>query len=610
MTYIFDFEVFAFNWILVAKPLNGEPLVFCNDNEAVLDFMGEGPLLCGFNNKNYDNHILKAVLFNMSASEIKQINDFIIAGGNGWDCPLLQNKYTYFNSFDLMDDMQAGLSLKSIEAHLGMNIRESSVPFDIDRPLTDDELEEVIEYCKADVDATEKLFRLRENYLKNKVYIGSLKGLPPEKALYMTNAKLTAAYLDATRQEHDDEREYVYPDNLKREFIPDEVFAFFDRLHDKSIPDEEVFSSKYSFNIGECECTVGLGGLHGAIPHYREKATDTRTIRSQDVGSFYPHIMIYEGFASRNIPNAQIYADVLEERMQAKHAGDKDKANALKLVCNTTYGAMLNEYNDLFDPRMGRSVCITGQLRLLELAGHLVAECPTLKVLQCNTDAVMVSLDTTDLDTYYAICKEWQKRTRYELEEDIISEIVQKDVNGYIEIAEDGSIKIKGGYLVRGISTAGAFNINNNATIIPKAIIAYYKDGTPIEDTINACNDILEFQLIAKASSKYSAVYHKQEGYKVPAQKCNRVYASKQHLLGTLYKIHKETGAEAKIADLPEHCVIDNDNHLTIHSVDKDWYIRKAKKMADDFLGIRPPKKNTRKINQLAKQALAILEGV
>ena len=76
-----------------------------------------------------------------------------------------------------------------------------------------------------------------------------------------------------------------------------------------------------------------------------------------------------------------------------KKAGDKATANALKLVLNTTYGAMLNKYNDLYDPLMGRSVCISGQLQLLEMAIHLIQDCPTLKIIQLNTDGIMVSLD-------------------------------------------------------------------------------------------------------------------------------------------------------------------------------------------------------------------------
>ena len=324
---------------------------------------------------------------------------------------------------------------------------------------------------------------------------------------------------------------------------------------------------------------------------------------------YYPHLLTINGYISRNIPDPGVYAKMLEERMQAKKSGDKAKANALKLVANTTYGAQLNAYNDLYDPLMARSTCISGQLYLLELANHLYKGIDGLRVAALNTDGIMVEFDDSQYDDVNAIIREWQDRTGFTLEEDKIKTLIQGNVNNYIEIGYDDSLKIKGGYLVRGISTAGAFNINNTYTIIPKAIIAYYKDGTPIEDTINACNEPLEFQMVAKASSKYAAVWHIVNGYRVQVQRCNRVYAAKDKTLGTLYKTHKETGTDAKIADLPEHCVIDNDNHISIEEIDKAWYIRKAKKMADDFLGIEPPKVNKRTINRLMKEALKILEG-
>ena len=80
--------------------------------------------------------------------------------------------------------------------------------------------------------------------------------------------------------------------------------------------------------------------------------------------------MTLMGYTSRNIPSPDVYAATIERRVKAKRAGDKATANALKLVLNTTYGAMLNKYNALYDPLMGRSVCISGQLFLLELANH------------------------------------------------------------------------------------------------------------------------------------------------------------------------------------------------------------------------------------------------
>ncbi len=316
-----------------------------------------------------------------------------------------------------------------------------------------------------------------------------------------------------------------------------------------------------------------------------------RIIRNFDVASYYPHLMTICGYTSRNIPSPEVFENVLEQRMKAKAAGDKATANALKLVVNTTYGAMLNQYNDLFDPLMGRSVCITGQLFLLELAQNLYQNIEDLVIVQLNTDGVMLEFYEDQYDEVLAIVNEWQSRTGFELEEDSVALIAQKDVNNYVEVQPNGSVKTKGGYLVRGIAPAGAFNINNNACIVATALKEYFVNGTPVEETINGCNDIFQFQLIAKAGAKYREAYHLVDGEQVPVQKVNRVYATKDERYGKLFKVKAENDATAKIEMLPEHCIIDNDNQLSIDDVDKTFYIEMAKKRINDFLGVKPEKK-------------------
>lgn len=268
--YTYDTEVFAHDFIVVFKDKEtGEYAVFHNDNLGVREFISEDAIYCGFNTKHYDQYIIKAICAGFSPEEVKQVNDWIIGGGQGWECPLLQGVFFRFYNVDIMDDMQMGLSLKAIEGHLGMSIEETEVDFNLDRPLTEDELALTIKYCKHDVDATEKVTSIRKNYLNNKVYLGGLKGIEPPKALAMTNAKLTAAYLDARKTvEYNDERNYKYPENLRREYIPEEVFNFFDRLYDESIPSEELFKSKLNITVGDCPVTLGFGGIHGAIPNF------------------------------------------------------------------------------------------------------------------------------------------------------------------------------------------------------------------------------------------------------------------------------------------------------------------------------------------------------
>lgn len=90
-------------------------------------------------------------------------------------------------------------------------------------------------------------------------------------------------------------------------------------------------------------------------------------------------------------------------------------------------------------------------------------------------------------------------------------------------------------------------------------------------------------------------------GKKIQVQKVNRVYATKDWRMGTLYKVHAETGRPSKIGGLPANCIIDNKNELAIEAVDKDHYIQKAKKMIDDYLGIKPKRVNRRKVNQIKR---------
>lgn len=326
-----------------------------------------------------------------------------------------------------------------------------------------------------------------------------------------------------------------------------------------------------------------------------------RIVRNFDVGSYYPHLMTVNGYTSRNIPSPKIYEDVLNRRMEAKASGDKTTANALKLVCNTTYGCLLNQYNDLFDPLMGRSVCISGQLYLLELCIHLYQDIPELKLLQNNTDGLMVEFDDSQYDKVKEITQEWQDRTGFDLEEDTVIKIAQKDVNNYVEVQPGGRAKAKGGYLVKGIAPAGAFNVNNSCVIVATALKEFFVNGTPVEDTINGCDDIFQFQIIAKAGIKYKEAYHIVDGVKEPVQKVNRVYATADERYGKIYKVKSEDDSTAKIEMLPEHCIIDNDNQLSIADVDKTFYIEMAKKRVNDFMGIKPAKiKKPRRTKQMA----------
>lgn len=342
-----------------------------------------------------------------------------------------------------------------------------------------------------------------------------------------------------------------------------------------------------------------------------------RILRNYDVQSYYPSLMVRNGYTSRNIPSAEDFAEVYHTRLEAKRTGDKHTDKTLKLILNTTYGASLASTNPLFDPLMGRSICISGQLYLLELAENLYQTIPELRIVALNTDGILIEFDDSNYTEVLEIIDEWQERTGFVLEEDKIRSLFQRDVNNYILVFENGKVKVKGG-LTSGIPEGGAFKINNDYVIVKQAVIDYFVNGTPARETIMGCDDIHKFQLIAKAGGGYRSVYHvapnfeaykknwqKENRYRDEArrvwksppflwehyngprrliQRVNRVYASQSASLGTIMKV-KPDGTVGKIGGLPDHCVVDNKNSLTIDQIDREWYVGEAERFISEYLG-------------------------
>ena len=603
--WIYDCEVFAHDWVFVAKqPVEGgEQIVLHNDAPALrwwADAFGSQELIIGgYNTKHYDQWILRAIYAGATPEEIKGISDWIISGNNGWDHPyFISVPWPPWTNFDLMDDIPVPLRLKEIEGNLGMDIEESKVSFDIDRPLTDEERNEVIRYCCHDVNAAIRLYHERKDYLQSKIAVGAMCGLSAGESLRLTNAKLTAEFLGAQPPQTDwpDRDVYEFPENLIITKYP-QVIEFFADVD----PERK---RKLEIEIAGVPHTVAWGGLHGARECYQEERTETRRISTRDVTSYYPSLMIVNGYMSRNVPDPDEFRRVYERRIEAKKAGDKATADALKLVLNTTFGAMNNPYNKLYDPRMALAVCVSGQLYLIDLIEKL-EEVPTFRLIQSNTDGLIISYDADHEAEINTVIDEWSRRTGFGMEATEVEKIVQKDVNNYVLRTTDGEIKVKGGYVT---NYNGGDWMNRSLVIVAKAIVANLLDGVPPEETILGCDDMEQFQIITKAGSTYDKVIWQSPGGEVEVQNVNRVFASINRDAGTLYKVKlpKAPGEKErrdKIANLPDHCFIANRAGFKMAMVDKQFYIDLARKRINDYLGIKPekPAKKERKKSMATK---------
>ena len=586
---IYDCEVFAFDWMFVFYDIKLDKFLYVHNNPEELKEIFTSPLTIfgGFNIKHYDNYIVKAILLGYENPQVKHVSDQIInEDKQGWECDELANrKLPYFYSFDLIDDIVAGQSLKSIEGHLGYPIVESSVPFDIPRRLKTDEIEETFKYCKTDVVNTCRFLKIRERYLLTKISLGKMAGLPDYESIALTNAKLSAKYLGAVRKNWSDGRNYIFPNNLDYTRIPKKVFTFFKQIKNQAIHDKELYSTSLKIDIGNCPCTYRWGGVHGSLTKYHAKADLDYIIVDSDVSSLYPSLAIKYNYMSRNVANPQAFVDTVAKRLKAKADGDKALASTLKTPINVYTGALGQQFNDLYDPLQSISIRITGQLALTELTCTLVEEIPSFELLNLNTDGIMYRVKYSEWKKIQEICSAWEKRTMLTLEHDFMKEIYIESTNTLFAIMSDGSTKSVGAATNWGISEKGAWSINNNLVAVKKALVSYLKHEKSIEQSIFENNNLIEYQMIAKAGASYKMVSYTIDGQTMPIQKVNRCYATSDTRYGTIRKRHQLKETDDLIGNLPEHVIIDNNNERTIKDIDKSWYVERAIKMYEDYTG-------------------------
>lgn len=556
----YDFEVFKYDWLVIIMDTDTHKTIsIVNDKQALISFYEQHKdnIWCGYNSRSYDQYILKSILLDFNP---KEVNDFIIQQHKkGWEYSSLFNKVQFYN-YDVMTDRIH--SLKQLEGFLGNNIKETSVPFDINRKLTAAEVQETIKYCMSDVMNTINVFiQRKEEFSSQMALIKTFK--LPLKYINKTKPQISALILGASRHEYNDEFDITIPDTLrikKYQYIVDWYKNPENRTYDKSL-ETEVAGAPHIF---------AWGGVHGAIEKYSGKGLFINC----DVASLYPSIMIEYGYLSRNISQPKKYAEIKTTRLKLKKEKNPMQA-PYKIVLNSTYGAMKDKYNQLYDPLMANNVCITGQLLLLDLIEHIEPYC---KLIQSNTDGLFLKVkDEETFEKIKTIAHEWEVRTHLNLEWDTFSKIFQKDVNNYVVIHEDSSYKSKGAY-VKKLST-----LDNDLPIVNRALIDYFVKDIPVKDTINNCNYLLQFQKVVKASSKYKCAMY---GNTVLNERCLRVFASRSRHDKGVYKLKAEGKNPEKFAGTPERCFILNGDIKEMNiprKLDRNWYIETALKRLSDF---------------------------
>lgn len=596
----YDFEVFKYNWLVVVMDMTRKQEHVIIDDPQALDDLYQAnvkDIWVGFNSRHYDQYILKGILCGFDP---KRINDFIILKGNpGWKFSSMLRQIP-LNNYDVMQNTDRGL--KSFEGFMGNDIRESSVPFDIDRKLTPEEIEETVKYCRHDVQQTVQVFLKRKDDFE--AHLGLVKLACGSSGLDLsligkTKAQLSAYILGATQKPHDDEFDIDFPSTMRIEKYT-QVVDWYRNPANRRYTDDKGNKMQLETMIAGVPHQFGWGGVHGALEQYSGEGY----FLNMDVASLYPSLMIRYNLHSRNIPDPSKFTEIYHQRL--KYKAEKNPLQApLKLVLNSTYGVMKDKNNGLYDPLQANRVCVYGQLLLVDLMERLEGHC---QIIQSNTDGVLVKLPDDSDETYYLIddiCHEWEQRTGLTLEFDEYRKVFQKDVNNYIIVPHGELYDAKGKprWKGKGAYVKKLSPLDYDLPILNQALVDYMVKGIPIEKTILDCNDLKEFQLVTKISAKYSEIrhgarYHKEkgldgqitliwdkQGVKIK-EKCIRIFASTKQDDGGVVKINIRKGKPEKIPNSPDHCFIWNDevNGVKVPPyLDKQWYITKARERLKDF---------------------------
>lgn len=578
----YDFEVFRHDWLVViVNPYEQTETVIINDADELSKFHAahRNDIYVGFNSSNYDQYIYNAILCGLDPYKLS--NWIINEKKPPWKFSRELNK-PRINNFDCMIGYHG---LKTLEAFMGESIYESSVPFDIDRKLTEHELAETVDYCRADVWNTMKVFASRIGEFNGYLSLIKMYGLPLS-SLNKTKAQLVADILNAHKSPHNDEFDIQFPPTLSVNKYT-EVLDFYSQNwnYDKESIWVNVCGVWHSF---------GTGGVHGAEGtvlktnknsgklEVDKKASHPITVEGNilhiDVVSYYPSLNIEypEITLSRNIPNPSKVREMRDLRVGFKKSGRVDEAYGLKIAINAIGGATKLSTSKLYDPRQNNNMCIAGQLFLLDLLEKLEGKC---RLLQSNTDGLFLQ-HFGNRDEIIEICKAWENRTRMKLEYEDCSKLIQGDVNNYIVVAESGKVEAKGAY-VKDLDL-----LDYNLAIVNRAVREALINGTPVENTVLSCNTLNDFQMVVKLASNYTKVFHNGE---FQDGKTFRVFASLDDNDTSIGRVRMIGDNPAKFANTPEHCFIDNSKIIgkeIPQKLDKSWYIAEAKKRLKEKFGV------------------------
>jgi hypothetical protein len=480
---------------------NGDDSKF--DPDEILSLMtAEGVELVTFNGNSYDIPVLTYALVTPDTAKVKKVSNRIIERGikpwhfyrdEGLQAPKIDH-------IDLIEVSPGRVGLKTYGGRMG-SARLQELPVAHDAIITEEQAEVLRAYCRNDTLVTMDLFNsLREQIELRRAMSKEYRvDLRSKSDAQIAEAVLKAEFERLTgdtpaRVDPSYTSFYYKPPEYIQFSSPDLQDALKTVCEAEMILDEDTGHVKMpkaidslKIKIGGGNYKLGIGGLHSQESEAAHYSNDEFVLIDRDVESYYPRMMLNMNMQPGGFGSYfnEVFGKILEERLAAKHAGDKVKANSLKIVLNGTFGKTSNRYSALYSPDFMIRTTITGQLTLLMLIEAL--EKRGVSVVSANTDGIVIKCPRAKRDDVNSVISRWEKHTGLKTEETVYRALYSRDVNNYIAVKEDGSYKAKGVYAPVSLSK------NPQNPICAEAVAALLTKGVAISKTIRECKDIRKF---------------------------------------------------------------------------------------------------------------------
>jgi len=459
----------------------------------------------GFNSNRYDLLMLRYMLNGATVAELNRLSHDIIGAGHKrkelYERYDLNCGWVRFEHIDLIEPAPSVfVSLKKYGARMHAPAIVD-LPYPPDTELTPAQMDEVLKYCQVDLELTAMLFEQIKPRLELRVltsqWLSQSTGTPQMDLRSKSDPQIAEAVLFAKI------RNAAYPRSMPRIVrctLPDFIqFSNPDlndlvtklRCHrfDINHNNGQVIPPHWltPVEIGKGVYRPGVGGLHSSETCQSITPKSGEQLVDCDVTSYYPSIILGGNLYPEHLgkPFIHAYRELYTQRVKAKQAGEKTKADGFKIVLNGCFGKMGSPYSYLYAPDKLLSVTLTGQLCLLMLIEAL--ELAGIEVVSANTDGVVSLIGKGCVRRYRGVLKRWEADTGFNLETTRYASLHSRDVNNYLAVKMDGDTKGKGVFAETGLMK------DPSGQIVPTAVKNYLVKGTPLKTTINRCKDIREF---------------------------------------------------------------------------------------------------------------------